>query len=238
MSNRRGPRALLVVCGAAVALGSGAAVAAAPATGVIEQEQGRSGCISLSGTGGACARGRVLESPSAIALSADGRSAYVASPSRGHRGTRSRSRHRCAYAEAWPRRVRERLRRACQEDTSSGAEYAVAVSPDDRSVYSAGLDGRRSSIATPRRGSSRKSWARPGASTESRMECTRNSSIDWPQTVTISPDGVDVDVTSGDLGQDRDLRPRRDRGSATEGLVRRSRVSRRQRRTLHAGWVR
>ena len=54
-------RRLLVCLGAALALGPGAAVAVAPATGVIVQKHGRAGCISKNGTGGLCARGRALD---------------------------------------------------------------------------------------------------------------------------------------------------------------------------------
>ena len=49
-----------------------------PSTGTLVQAAGRSGCISQAG-GGGCATGRGLDGPEDVAVSPDGRSAYVVS---------------------------------------------------------------------------------------------------------------------------------------------------------------
>lgn len=196
--NPRRPRAgLLVVLAAAVALGPGAAVAAAPVTGVIAQKQGRTGCISLSGTGGGCARGRVLEAPRGIALSADGRSAYVASPIGGI-AVLDRDNATGVLTQKAGRAgcLSEFGNGGCQETIPVGAEYAVAVSPDDRSVYSAGLDGLSIFDRDPASGALTQKPGKAGCFDRTEEACTRNSSIDWPQTITISPDGLHVYVST------------------------------------------
>jgi len=50
-----------------------------PATGALTQKAGTAGCISETGTGGACADGRALDAARSIVVSADGESAYAAS---------------------------------------------------------------------------------------------------------------------------------------------------------------
>ncbi len=161
-------RGLLVCLAATLALGPGAAVAVAPATGVIAQKQGRAGCVSLSGTGGACARGRALESPAAIAVSADGRNAYVASPIDGIAVFDRDLTTGALTQKAGRAGCMSDFEETCRETLSAGSEYAITVSPDGRSVYSAGLNGCRSSIATRPRGVSCRSPARPAASTRPR----------------------------------------------------------------------
>jgi DNA-binding beta-propeller fold protein YncE len=47
--------------------------------GVLTQLAGKAGCVSDTGSGGQCADGRALELPSSVAVSADGKSVYVAS---------------------------------------------------------------------------------------------------------------------------------------------------------------
>ncbi len=44
----------------------------------LTQKAGTAGCISEDGTGGACADGVALENPYSVAVSPDGKSAYVA----------------------------------------------------------------------------------------------------------------------------------------------------------------
>ena len=142
-------------------------------------------------------RGRVLESPSAIALSADGRSAYVASPIEGI-AVLDRDRATGVLTQK-PGRAGcvSDFDDACQEATSSGAEYAVAVSPDDRSVYSAGLDGLSIFDRDPASGALTQKLGKAGCFDRTEQQCTRHSSIDFPQTVTISPDGLNVYVSPG-----------------------------------------
>ena len=215
MWSSRGTRAPFVVF-AALALGPGAAVAAAPVTGLIAQKQGRAGCISASGTAGACARGRVLESVAGIALSADGRSAYVASPIDGI-AVLDRDRATGALTQKAGRAgCLSDLDVSCKASIASSAEYAVAVSPDGISVYAAGLDGLSIFDRDPASGALTQKPGKSGCIDRTYEDCTRNPSIDWPQTVTISPDGLNVYVNTDGEGRvvifDRDatgaLRPK------------------------------
>jgi DNA-binding beta-propeller fold protein YncE len=66
-----------ILCSAVALFLLAAAVAAA--AGELLQKPGTAGCISETGTGGACQNGRALEDPFGIAASQDGRSVYVAS---------------------------------------------------------------------------------------------------------------------------------------------------------------
>jgi DNA-binding beta-propeller fold protein YncE len=50
-----------------------------PASGALTQKEGTAGCISETGTGGACRDGEALDGALDVAVSADGKSVYVAS---------------------------------------------------------------------------------------------------------------------------------------------------------------
>ncbi len=72
-----GPRALraFIVAAALCLAGGVVAAEAAAATGDLTQKPGTAGCISNSGSGGACADGTALDFPSSVTVSPDGASA-------------------------------------------------------------------------------------------------------------------------------------------------------------------
>ena len=51
------------------------------ADGTLAQKAGKPGCISDSGTGGACTTGKALDGPFSVTVSPDGNNVYVASAS-------------------------------------------------------------------------------------------------------------------------------------------------------------
>jgi DNA-binding beta-propeller fold protein YncE len=187
---------VLVALTAALALGPGAAVAAAPATGVIAQKHGRAGCISSTGARGACARGRAFARVRGIAISADGKSAYVASPidglavldraAAGGALTQKAGRAGCVRDDG----------HGCTQSTSAGSEYAVVVSADGRSVYSAGLFGVSVFDRDPASGALEQKAGDAGCFDAEWPYCTPAPSIDFPDAVAISPDGLNLYVGS------------------------------------------
>ena len=62
-----------------VATGGAVAMLDRTADGTLTQKPGTAGCISETGTGGACADGRGLDNTRSVTISPDGRSGYVAS---------------------------------------------------------------------------------------------------------------------------------------------------------------
>jgi DNA-binding beta-propeller fold protein YncE len=54
-----------------------------PATGELTQKAATLGCISETGTGGACQKGRGLKEAEGVAVSPDGKNVYVASSGSG-----------------------------------------------------------------------------------------------------------------------------------------------------------
>ena len=115
------------------------------ATGALTQKAGLAACVSETGTGGTCRDGVALDGPRALALSADGRSLYVAS----------------FESDAVVLLIRNRVTgeltlpifgSSCVSETGTGGECvdgraldgarSVALSPDGRSVFAAaGVSG-------------------------------------------------------------------------------------------------
>jgi DNA-binding beta-propeller fold protein YncE len=101
-----------------------------PITGALEQKALTAGCVSETGTGGACADGSGLDGAIAVAVSPDGRNVYVASFGSNLIVVFDRNPATGALTET---------------DSVSGtallAPIALATSPDGRNVYVATLDG-------------------------------------------------------------------------------------------------
>ena len=126
-------------------LGAGACAAlvavAVAADGDLRQKPGRAGCVSFTGSDGACRRGPALKFPEAVVASPDAKNVYVAAQSggvavfdRAASGalTQKRGRAGCVSQTI-------RSRRACALAEGLRAPIDVDVSPDGRHVYVAAL---------------------------------------------------------------------------------------------------
>jgi DNA-binding beta-propeller fold protein YncE len=193
--------ALLVLLGliASPAGGSDPTGEAAAPTGRLVQPKGTAGCIHRRGTN-RCAQGRGVTSPEDIAISPDGRHAYVASYG-SHGIAVFRRARRTGHLEQLPGRrgcVRHEGGRFCRAGRAMGGPVSIAVSPDGRNVYvvSAGSDAlsilgrnRRTGVLTQLPGASGCVSQRPGGG------CIVGRALNEPTSVAVSPDGTHVYVT-------------------------------------------
>jgi DNA-binding beta-propeller fold protein YncE len=135
LNARTGPvRRTLAIC----VVGGAALVvpAVAWAIGELTQKGGTAGCVSETGTGGACEDGKALNIPFGLSVSSDGKSVYVASTG----GTvaildRSTSGELTQKAGTAGCVSENGTGGVCQDGHAIGAPQDVAVSPDGKSVY-------------------------------------------------------------------------------------------------------
>jgi DNA-binding beta-propeller fold protein YncE len=123
------------------------------ATGVLTQSLSRRGCISQSGGGGRCVRGRGLDEVWGIALSPDGRNLYAVSSKVNMLSAIARNQVSGRLSQL-PGRYGCFIRAGgfgCPEGRGLTVAVAVTVSPDGRSVYVASEDTYLGSVAVFRR---------------------------------------------------------------------------------------
>ena len=173
--------------------------AGAAPTGRLVQPKGEVGCIHRKGTN-RCAQGRAVTSPEDIAISPDGRHAYVASFGSHGIAVFKRAR-RTGYLEQLPRRrgcVRHRGGRFCGPGRAIASPVSIAISPDGANVYvvSAGSDAisvfarnQRSGVISQLAGERGCVSQRPGGG------CVVGRALNEPTSVAVSPDGDHVYVT-------------------------------------------
>ena len=141
------PRAIVVspdgrsVYVASSTSGGVAVFARKPATGTLQQLAAPRGCVTASGSAGRCRKARGLISPFGLAVSADGRSVYVASYafSRGAIAVFARDRSSGALAQLPGKAgcLSTGGRDGCAPGRELVAASGVTVSRDGRNVYSA-----------------------------------------------------------------------------------------------------
>ena len=123
------------------------------ATGVLTQSLTRAGCISQSGGGGRCVRGRGLDEVWGIALSPDGRNLYAVSSKVNMLSAVARNQVSGRLTQL-PGRYGCFIRAGglgCPEGRGLTVAVAVTVSPDGRNVYVASEDIYLGSVAIFRR---------------------------------------------------------------------------------------
>jgi DNA-binding beta-propeller fold protein YncE len=123
------------------------------ATGVLTQSLTRAGCISQSGGGGLCTRGRGLDEVWGISVSADGRNLYAVSSKVNMLSAMARDQVTGRLSQL-PGRFGCFIRAGgfgCQEGRGLTVAVAVTVSPDGRNVYVASEDIYLGSVAVFRR---------------------------------------------------------------------------------------
>jgi DNA-binding beta-propeller fold protein YncE len=166
--------------------------------GKLTQKAGEAGCISDSGDG-SCADGRVLFSPTSIALSPDGENAYVTAADRSvavfdraSDGTLNQKRGAAGC-------VHDLGTNSCANGTALQESDSVTVSPDGESVYVASSAGD-GGVAVFDRAPKGKITQKPGASgcinADGSALCTNGSAINGAISVAVSPDGQSVYVAS------------------------------------------
>jgi DNA-binding beta-propeller fold protein YncE len=123
------------------------------ATGVLTQALTRSGCISQSGGGGLCTRGRGLDEVWGLSLSPDGRNLYAVSSKVNMLSAIARDQTTGRLTQL-PGRFGCFIRAGgfgCPEGRGLTVAVAVTVSPDGRNVYVASEDIYLGSVAVFRR---------------------------------------------------------------------------------------
>ncbi len=173
-----------------------------PATGALAQKPGIAGCISEDGTGGACQVGRALELGD-VAMSADGKSLYVAASGSGAVSIFDRDPATGALTQK-PGTAgcisQGGTGGACAKGKALARATAVAVTPDGKSVYVTATQSDAVSIfdRDPATGALTQKRGKAGcvAQFPKAGSCRYGEAIAGLWGVAISPDNKDVYVAS------------------------------------------
>jgi DNA-binding beta-propeller fold protein YncE len=175
------------------------------ATGALTQKSGAAGCVSETGTEGACADGVALITAASVAVSPDGRNVYVSSLNSDAVAVFDRDAATGALAQ-------KAGTAGCISETGTGGSCAdgvalttaasVAVSPDGRTVYVASRSS--SAVAVFDRNAATGALTQKAGSAGCLSEtgtdgaCADASALDGPTSVAVSPDGRSVYLASFD----------------------------------------
>jgi DNA-binding beta-propeller fold protein YncE len=173
------------------------------ADGSLRRTGGRTGCLHPAGAKG-CPGGRGMREIEGLALSADGRSLYVAS----HFGTTNKAGAVTIFRRAASGRLAQAAGKEacvsanggeCLTDKALAVANGVAVSPDGTGVYATGLYG----LAILDRSESGALTAPAGPAaclSDFKSTCTAAHGLEATSAVTVSPDSKNVYVTSFEPG--------------------------------------
>ncbi len=174
--------------------------AASTAQGALTQTEG---CVSETGTGGACADGKALDAAAAVAVSPDGKSAYVVSEHSNAVAVFSRDVTTGALTQLADTAgcVSETgTAGACVDGKALGNPRFVAVSPDGKSVYvaSSASDAVAIFSRNATTGALTQLAGTDGCVSETGTAgaCADGKALDAARHVTVSPDGTTVYATS------------------------------------------
>jgi DNA-binding beta-propeller fold protein YncE len=178
-----------------------------PTTGALTQKAGIAGCISETGTGGACQDGVALDSAVRLTTSFDGKSIYaVAALSDSvaivdRNPTTGALTQKAGTAGCISETGTGGL---CQDGAALDSAQAIAISPDDKSLYvAAGLSDAVSIFdrdATSGTLSQKAGTLGCISETGSTGACRDGTALDGAQGPSVSPDGKNVYVASGASG--------------------------------------
>jgi fibronectin-binding autotransporter adhesin len=187
-----------------------------PGTGELTQKPGKAGCISQSGSGGACRRANSLGSAFSVVVSPDGKSVYVASigrrgvpakyPLSGTISTFQRNARTGALKQDRGRAgcvSHDGDRGLCTRNPAIGAPKEIALSPDGKSLYA--VDEYSNSVPTLRRNSTNGSLGRGPVVTPCKRggdghSCRRANQLGAGGELAISPNGRSVYLASPSFG--------------------------------------
>jgi DNA-binding beta-propeller fold protein YncE len=174
-------------------------------TGAIAQPAGSAGCISASGSGGTCAAGHGLLGPRSVAVSADGKSVYVASY--GSDAVMRLNRNTTTGAIAQPAGssgcVSETGAGPCVNGHALNGPYSVVTSADGKSVYVASYGS--DAVTRIDRNTTTGAIAQPPGTAGCISEtgagpCANGRALIAPYSVAVSQNGRSVYVASFDSG--------------------------------------
>jgi DNA-binding beta-propeller fold protein YncE len=173
-----------------------------PTTGAITQPAGTAGCISETGTG-PCADGHGLRFPNSVAVSADGKSVYVASSV--SEAVARLNRNPTTGAISQPAGtagcISDTGAGPCADGHALGGATGLAVSPDGKSVYVASHFSN--AVARLNRDTTTGAISQPagaaGCISENGGPCADGNGVYEPFSVAVSPDGKSVYVASSAL---------------------------------------
>jgi 6-phosphogluconolactonase (cycloisomerase 2 family) len=171
------------------------------ATGSLGQLAGTDGCVSETGTGGACAVGIALDGARSAALSPDGTSVYVTSYFSDAVSVFSRDPVTGALTQLGGTNgcVSETgTGGACADGTGLDGARTVAVSPDGKNVYIASEIGGAVSIFTRDQatGAIAQLGGTAGCVSQTGGACAGGRALGGAGGVTLSPDGSSLYVAS------------------------------------------
>ena len=169
---------------------------AAAAPGDLVQKPGAAGCLSMIGF---CERGAALDGAESISVSPDGTSAYVASASDDAVAVFDRAGDGTLTQKPGPAGcIADTGAGRCRDGTALDSPHSVAVSPDGQSVYVA--SGVADAVAVFDRTAGGRLVQKPGTagciSNTGAGPCVDGTALDFPESVTVSPDGTSVYVAS------------------------------------------
>jgi 6-phosphogluconolactonase (cycloisomerase 2 family) len=176
-------------------------------TGAITQLAGTEGCVSDSGTAGACADGTALVGPRAVAVSPDGKNFYFPSSFDAAIAVFARDATTGALRQLAGTAgcVSETgTAGACADGTALDGARGVAVSPDGKSVYVAAFFA--DAVATFSRDESTGALSQLGgpdgcvSETGSGGACADGTALDGVRSVAVSADGKNVYAASETSG--------------------------------------
>jgi len=172
-------------------------------TGALTQLAGVRGCVSQTGSGGACTKGRALGGASDVVVSPDGEHVYAASMASDAVAVFSRDPSTGALTQLIGRSgcsSETGSRGSCTDANALDRARSVAISPDGSSVYVAAETS--DAVAVFSRNAMTGALAQlPGtggcvSDTGSSGECADGTALDGPRGVSVSPDGKNVYVAS------------------------------------------
>jgi DNA-binding beta-propeller fold protein YncE len=190
------PSALLF--GVAVGL---VVVAVAGAAGELTQKPGRDGCLSQTGTGGACDQGHELLGPEALAVSPDGKHVYVASADGNAVAIVTRDPATGALGQGLFDCVSDPVDFTCAGASPLKVPRGIAMSPDGLNVYVVSRDSNSVTVfdRDPTTGMLDQKDGQAGCVAETGgPACRHGRALQSPSAVAVSGDGKNVYVTSSD----------------------------------------